>query len=232
VFLKRFSDEKMAELKVPETHKKGILKLFELSDDSFDEIVSALEGIGPKFSPEQLSAEVVSKIEGISSADLVEMIAALLSLIFHRVHDDTPPEELAEQVVQAMTEAVTKDLRNKQELLKQRLVRLFKIEALLVAAKAAGVLQSHENTFCNARILTDMRPVFGSDATVTPNTAVIVHMLNLSYHHEGELKELYIAMDTIDIEILREVLDRADLKCQSLKSLIQRAGVTYLDPYR
>jgi hypothetical protein len=229
--LKRFLGEIMAELKIPERHKKGILKLFELSNDSFDEIVSAFEGIGPKFSPEQLSAEVGSKIKGISSTNLVEMIAALLSLISHRVRDETPPEELAEQVVQAMTE-VTKDLKDKQELLKQRLVRFFKIETLLVAAKAAGVLQSHENTFCNARILTDMRPVFGSDATVTPNAAVIVHMLNLSYHHEGELKEIYLAMDTIDIEILREVLDRADLKCQSLKSLIQRAGVTYLDPYR
>ena len=59
----------------------------------------------------------------------------------------------------------------------------------------------------------------------------MVHMLNLSYHHEGELKELYIAMDTLDVEVLREVLDRADLKRQSLKSLLKKLGVTYLDPH-
>jgi hypothetical protein len=140
---------------------------------------------------------------------------------------------LAGQVFRALLEAGIDDkslLRESEQSFRQRLVRFFELETLLISAKAAGILQSHENLFCSARILTDVRPVFGSDPRVVPNSAVIVHMLNLSFHHEGEIKELYIAMDTLDIGLLREALDRAELKSESLKTLMKRAGVTRLDP--
>lgn len=223
----------MAELTVPEKQKSGLIKLLRLSDTSLDQIISAFDGIAPKFFPEELATQVMSKVEGVSSDDLLEIINMLLSLSSHRVHDDTPPEELAEQVIQALLEGSADAqslLRSKQQTFRQRLVRLLKIETILVSAKASRILQSQENLFCSARILTDIRPVFGSDPSVPPNSAVMVHMLNLSFHHEGELKELYIAMDSLDIEQLREVLDRAELKTQSLKTLIKRAGVSLLDP--
>jgi hypothetical protein len=223
----------MAELSVPERHKSGLIKLLRLSDRSVDQIISAFEGVAPKFIPEELAAAAIPKVEGISSNDFLEIINAVLSLSQHRVHDDTPPEELAGQVFRALLEAGIDDkslLRESEQSFRQRLVRFFELETLLISAKAAGILQSHENLFCSARILTDVRPVFGSDPRVVPNSAVIVHMLNLSFHHEGEIKELYIAMDTLDIGLLREALDRAELKSESLKTLMKRAGVTRLDP--
>ena len=59
----------------------------------------------------------------------------------------------------------------------------------------------------------------------------MVHMLDLSYHKKnGDLKHLYVAMDSLDIETLREALDRADMKAESLKPLIKKAGVEFLDP--
>ena len=224
----------MAELTIPERHKSGLIKLLRLPDNLIDQIISAFEGVTPKFHPEALSEEVISKVKGVSSDDLIEITNALLSLNSHRVRDDTSSEELAGEVVRAILETEIKDIKlsvDNQESFKQRLIRFFNIEPLVIAAKATDVLLSHENVFCGARIFTDVRPVFGSDPRVAPNAAVMVHMLNLSYHHEGELKELYIAMDTLDVEMLREVLDRADLKRQSLKSLLKKLGVTDLDPH-
>ena len=223
----------MAAIKIPDTHKGGVTKLITLPEKSIHQIISAFEGVAPKFFPEELSKEVISKIDGVSSDDLLEIISAVLSLSKHRVHDDMPPEELAEQIVQAMLEGPVEDvalIKRNQLGLKQLLLRFFQIETLLISAKASGIMLSHENIFCTARIITDVRPVFGSDPNVSPTAAVMVHMLNLSYHHEGQVKELYIAMDTVDIETLRAALDRADLKSQSLKSLIKRAGLTHLDP--
>jgi methionine synthase II (cobalamin-independent) len=216
----------MAAIEIPERYKGGLIKLITLSENSVDQIISAFEGVAPKFFPEELSKDVISKIEGVSPDDLLEIISAILILSKHRVHDDIPPEELAEQIVQALSDVK----KNQQQGLKRRLVRFFQIETLLISAKASSIMLSHENIFCSARIITDVRPVFGSDPSVTPNAAVTVHMLNLSYHHEGQIKELYIAMDALDIDTLRIALDRADLKGQSLKSLIKRAGLTHLDP--
>jgi len=222
----------MTELKIPERYKGGLIKLVSLPDKSLEGLISALERVHPKLFPEDLSVELISKVQAISPDDLIEIIDTLFSLCVTGQHDETPPEELAEEIIGAMAESEIKDLqlsKDEQESFKHRLIRLFKIETLLIVAKALGVLQDNENTFCGARILTDMRPVFGSDPGTAPNAAVIVHILKLSYHHESELKDFYIALDTADIEALRKVLDRADLKAQCLKSVLEKAGIRYLD---
>ena len=206
-------------------------KLMKLSEDSFNQLISALEGIGPTLFPHELSDQVISKLKGISSEDVSEIIATIMSLSSHRVHDDSTPEELAEQVAQAASEggiAITSD--KERDSFKKKLIRFFELSTLYVSSKALGILQSNENLFCTARILTDVRPVFGSDAKVAPVAAVVVHMLDLSYHKDGELKHLYIAMDSLDIDILKETLDRAEAKAKTLKPLIKKAGVAFLDP--
>jgi hypothetical protein len=222
----------MAELRVPERYRGGLIKLLNLPDDSVKKLINAVEGVQPKLFADDLSMELISKVKGVSHDDIAAIIDALISLFSVGTHQDIRPEELAEQVVEAMVETNIGDLhlsREKQELFRERLTRLFKIETLVIVAKALNVLMGNENNFCSARILTDIRPVFGSDPGVAPNAAVIVHMLNLSYHHEGEIKEFYVAMDNVDIQSLREALDRAELKTQSLKTVIKTAGVTYLD---
>jgi hypothetical protein len=222
----------MAELKIPERYKGGLIKLLSLPDKSLEELISALERVRPKLFSEDLSVEIISKVQGVSPDDLIEIIETLFSLCFAGQHHETPPEELAEEVIAAMAESGIEGLplsKENQKSFKHRLIRLFEVETLLIVAKALGVLQDNENTFCEARILTDMRPVFGSDPGTAPNAAVIVHILKFSYHHESELKDFYIALDTADIEALRKVLDRADLKAQSLKSVLEKAGITYLD---
>jgi hypothetical protein len=222
----------MADLVIPEKYKNGVVKLLELSEDSFRQIISAFEGVGPKLFPDDLSSQVISKIKGVSSEDLSEMIATLMSLSSYRIYDDSTAEELADQVVQAATEAGLPIKSNKERIaFKDRLIKFFELNTLYVSAKALGILQSNENLFCTARILTDIRPVFGSDPKVAPTAAVMVHMLDLSYHKKtGEVQHLYIAMDSLDIETLREALDRAEMKTESLKPLIKKAGVEFLDP--
>jgi hypothetical protein len=218
----------MADLSIPTRHKNGVVKLLKLSEDSFSQIISAFEGVGPKLFPDDLSTQVLSKIRGVSPEDLSEIIAMIMSLSSHRAHDESTAEELAEQVIQA---AIGSDIRiESRNAFKDRLVKFFELDTLLVSAKALGILQSNENLFCSARILTDVRPVFGSDPNISPTAAVMVHMLDLGYHKNGELKHLYIAMDSLDIDILREALDRAESKAESLKLLIKKAGMEFLDP--
>jgi len=221
----------MADLTIPERHRNGVVKLLELSEDSFSQMVSALEGVGPKLFPDNLSSQMISKIKGVSPEDVSEIITTIMSLSSHRMHDDSTAEELAEQVVQAAIEANIPIKSDKERItFKDRLLKFFELNTLFVSAKALGILLSNENLFCSARILTDIRPVFGTDPTVAPTAIVMVHMLDLGYHKDGELKHLYIAMNSIDIDTLREALNRAEMKAESLKPLMKKAGVEFLDP--
>jgi hypothetical protein len=107
---------------------------------------------------------------------------------------------------------------------RKRLERLFNIEALHVAAKAVLLQFEYERRFHEARILTDARPVFGDDIKVPPKAAILTHTLRLSYHDSSEdIKEIYIAMDSIDVSVLSEVLRRAQQKETTLSAFFDSA---------
>ena len=220
----------MADLSIPQRHRSGMQKLVKLSEDSFNQLVTALEGVGPTLFPHELTEQVGSKLTGISSEDVSEIIASIMSLSSHRVHDDSASEELAEQIAHAAKETGIASSDKERDSFKKKLIRFFELSTVYISSKALGILQSNENLFCTCRILTDVRPVFGTDAKEAPVAAVVVHMLDLSYHKDGDVKHLYIAMDSLDIETLKEALNRAETKAETLKPLIKKAGVAFLDP--
>jgi len=82
--------------------------------------------------------------------------------------------------------------------------------------------------YCDAKILSDIRPVFGDDLSEGPISAVITHTLKLAYHEGGEHKEFFIVMDQQDLITLFEVIDRAHEKEQALTGLLQKSGIPRL----
>ena len=182
--------------------------------------------MSPKLFPQQITNELSSKVKDMSPEDVSAIISTIISLNGHRAHDDGTPEDLANFVVETATDSNISF--GDPETVKKRLQRFFELEILFVSAKALTILQSNENIFRGARIVTDVRPVFGSDPSAPPAAAVLVHMLDLSYQKDGDIKHMYIATDSMDIAILGEALDRAATKAESLKPLIK--GTTFLDP--
>jgi hypothetical protein len=79
-----------------------------------------------------------------------------------------------------------------------------------------------------ARILTDIRPVFGATDD-PPIAAVVVHTLRLSFFEDNESKEFFISLDAEDLRTLRDQLDRASSKAESLKEVIDKTGIDYVD---
>jgi hypothetical protein len=90
------------------------------------------------------------------------------------------------------------------------------------------VLTEEERIFYSARILTDIRPIFNEAGNLI-EAAVIVHNLKIHFGENGDETDFYVALDTSDIQALREVLDRADEKAKQLQSLLQRSQISYLD---
>jgi hypothetical protein len=222
----------MTALRIPQRHESGLAKLVALKDESVEELISALQSAPPKLLPGDLSVELVSEVRTIPPDDLRDVMGALISLCRTGLRHQLQPKELAEELLGAMRRRDLEGLRlspEQEASFRDRLVRLLGVDSLVIVAKALGVLRNNDNMFCSARVLTDIRPVFGSDPEATPAAAVIVHTLNLTFHHEDRLKDFYIAMDTGDIQTLRKVLDRAELKANSLKLALQKAGITYLD---
>ena len=103
-------------------------------------------------------------------------------------------------------------------------------QSLGVTAKAASVRSEYGAIYCRARILTDLRPIFGPDPALAPLAAVIVHTLRITYHDGDSHKDFYVALDAGDLRQIRELAERADRKEASLRAEIARTQMRYLEP--
>jgi len=106
---------------------------------------------------------------------------------------------------------------------KENLVMLLGVKDVGMAAKAVDLQTDDERMFCGARILTDLRPVFGSSISDGPEGMVIIHLLKLGYHQPGSEKHVnsYVSMDSDDLKTLRKAIDRAEQKANALKAGIK-----------
>lgn len=153
-----------------------------------------------------ISLQMARMGEGSSAesftADLIEIVRS--SNAANR-HDDAYWEQLATQIRTILSS-----------------------EGLHLIAKSLELQRDNEKLFSKARILTDIRPVFGDDVRQAPRTGVVLHTLKLSYYvGEGEA-DFYVVLDKVDLKLLREVIDRAIAKDATLTEMMDNGKLTVL----
>jgi len=88
--------------------------------------------------------------------------------------------------------------------------------------KATELIYSHQNVLREARVLTDLRPVYNKAADAIVRM-VVTHQLILEYLDGSSRKRLYVAIDAVDLKELKEQCERAADKArvvsESLKDL-------------
>lgn len=88
------------------------------------------------------------------------------------------------------------------------LVELLDSKLFRVAAKSANLAYDYANLLRNARVITDVRPVF-DDSVESIDGAVVSHVLRLKYTGIDDETSLSIVMDATDIQRLLEECERA-----------------------
>lgn len=202
-------------------YREEIEKVRALSDESVRELVSALEDAPLTVSVEALVTELVSQVDTISRGDIEEILRTLLSLCVLRDQFGLSTLEAAEAIART-TEKSNEDRNH----LRDRFVVLLGLDSLNLVAKSGALMFNQQRVFREAQILTDVRPVFGPDPEDPPTAAAIVHALKISYFENNELREFFVALDTNDVHEFSKVLDRANSKAKSLKSVLP---VRYVD---
>jgi hypothetical protein len=222
----------MPALTIPESAYAAIQLLIRLSPSDFEAFLEALSRAEPSLDKDNFWSHVAKHVENIDRST----IKVILNEIFQMAEavDGTGIgiDEFAESVAEAA--ALAKSDRfpfgeGDRKILKDRLVKIFEgRKGLNITKKAMGVLVDQEHTFYHAKILTDVRPVFNEKGD-SVDAAVIVHNLRIHYGKESDHKDFYVALDTSDIQSLRDVLNRADAKAKCLQGLLKISGISYLD---
>ena len=214
----------MVTIRIPEERQDAFRKLVTLSDENAMALASSLRESFPGLNDQDALAEIASSATGMSASDATDMMGVLSTLYILRARRDSPIPDFVEDVAQALDEAGVEGLglsNEDRERFKDRLAALLDVESASIESKAADVQFENERTFHSARIVTDLRPIFGPNPEDGPIGAVIVHMLRITYRERTQLRDVFIALDTEDVGTLGDVANRADLKAKNLMSFLQ-----------
>lgn len=196
-------------------------------------LITALREAPPALLLPGLANEVAKKSE-LKLPVTAEILKLLSTLDSVRTEENTPLDEFVDQVCIALKETKLKGLQpegNNWEDFKQNLSQALSMERSLgVTSKALSVMTRHARVFKDAQVLTDLRAVFQSDPTKSPAAAVVIHNLRITFFENERWKEFFVALDSNDLRQLQSVLSRALKKEESLKSVVNKAGLRCLDP--
>ena len=112
--------------------------------------------------------------------------------------------------------------------LADRASALLETAAIGTTAIAVDLQTQHARNYQQARILTDIRPVFPDAIDEAPTGAVIVEVLQIqTWTRDGESETLVVALDEKDLTQLEQVVDRALKKTATLRRFLEKAELTY-----
>lgn len=210
----------MAEFTIPKAQRPALNKLRTISDATLQEFASQLEQ----------RPFTVPEVQGLSSNEASELKDAVAELYRVREYFDTEVPEFAAGIADSLR-VVCPFPEEELAAFRQRLVKIMTVPALGVASKSESLKVEYERRFCTARILTDARPVYVQAPPAKPAAMMIAHTFRITFHDDtGELREIYITMDDDDLTTIRELVDRAELKTQSLQSVFEAANIPIVAP--
>jgi hypothetical protein len=222
----------MAGLEIPEEYQEGLAQLISLSDDSFQELLSGLESAPFALKYRAVAANAAKRIKTIPEEDVQDAVEILVTLNIVRSGVDVSDEEFLNDLCDALNASEVPELQvtnENSDKVKQRILLLLNTKSVEVASKARALQIEHERRYCSARILTDIRPVFGTNPEERPVAAVVTNTLRLTYHQGPELKEFFIVLNAEELRKLGSAVERAEKKAEGLKSVLDSASVYYLE---
>ena len=226
----------VSKLNIPERHRAGVAKIGKLDDRIVQEIRTALDRITTSEQatdmptagerPDNVAATALASVSPphADESDFKQIADTLSALYAVRSSSETSVEDFAEEVADAMEslDGPLKLQRAERDGFKKKLITLLSADVFGIVAKAWDLRTDDERVFCSARIITDLRPVFGQTIEDGPRAMVVVHLLKLAFHCGSERhQEFYVSLDGDDLKTLRALVDRAEAKARALRSSVK-----------
>jgi hypothetical protein len=167
------------------------------------------------------TTDAASKLAS-SISDVKAILDALVSLyVLKSGSESVTLEQFVDDICEAMglLDSEARVTEAQRPTFRERILTLLSADRFWLVSKAYDLQTDDERTFCDARILTDLRPIFDTPVTAGSKGAVIVHLLKLGYHESNKRhQKFYVSLDSKDLKELRKVIDRAEEKAATLKS--------------
>lgn len=227
----------MPKLNIPERYRSSLSSIRFLSDRQVQEIRTVLDQVAPPSSQNTSAAQELPSDPGAAMiavrkasprtdiANFTKILEVLIAMYEIKSQRDVSVETFVDDICDAMEGLDSPELHlqhSERPEFAGKLLTLLNAEVFALVAKAHDLATEDERTFCHARILTDLRPIFGSVVEDGPKAMIVMHTLKLAFHQQGsndDHGEFYVALDSDDLQTLRKLIDRAEAKAKSLSAV-------------
>jgi hypothetical protein len=196
-----------------------------LSEEASSELSAAIGSSKPVLNPKKMASRIGTSVPSISAEDLTKILSALFSLSAVRVLNRVPIPEFLDDVCESLH---AKKNDSNSRALRSRLEQLLQADSVLLASKASAIQREHSHVLMSARVLTDIRPVFG-EGPESFQAAIVTHSLKLTSIHSNQVQESFFALDDDDLIMLQKTIARAEAKSKTLRAFIESSGLPNLE---
>ena len=188
--------------------KDDLVKLLSLKPDQIDSIIASLDDSEIILTPDELEGKLAETVEDEGVRAAISKQSVMLNGVRRRLGFDS--DEVRKYFDEHVPTADSVDPKVFENL--QRLLFHPKID---IAAKATDLSFDFANILHTANVITDIRPVFNSDASDI-NGCVVSFTLRIQYAGTSGNQNISIAMDELDVSKLAQACTRALTKAETI----------------
>lgn len=206
----------------------GLALLRDLDAQDTERLISSLTNHGKALIMPSELRQLLSQVFPDKPSEVIAISRQLISLYTLCRQRNLNPEELLEGLTSGLQSSASG--WSKKEITQWRqslplLKELLSLSNIKTIVKALDLSYDYANLFQNAKILTDIRPVFDDNAS-TIEGAAISFTLRLFYDNIDESKNISIALDEKDVTTLMNTCSRALKKAKSAKKFMIDANIS------
>ncbi len=213
----------MSDSVVPDIYVAPLLRLQEITEEQFGDLVGATESIGK---PSGIGTYLdVAESSGIETGTAAKIVETLLSILAFQGREGLDLEEM----IDGISSSETLDLSDSEsERLAERIKQLIGHGMVIALHKSFDISFSHERLFLDSQITSDIRPVFGDEIEDGMAAVVLTHSLRIDFIQAGRKDSVYVTLDPSDLSALHQVVERASAKADSIATTLEDAGIANL----
>ena len=200
-----------------------------LKEEESTSLLESLRSIPPSLSNDRLIDNVLNRNPSLEKDAVTNILELLFAIYDLCKRSELSLDEIIGEIAQKISsekEISTSIPIDKVEKIRLRLTDLLGSNGTIATSyKAIIILNDHQYVFNDCRVFTDVRPIFGLDTTAKPAGMGIGHLFKIMYVDLNGEKELFISLDTADLEQLGEQIQRAISKEKTLRSMFKDVDI-------
>ncbi|SRR5258708_1710439 len=213
---------------IPEEFIPAITALKTMPNASVDTFITAVKSAPLTADTDEIAKGIAEQVPSIPPKQLEAVLDALYQIYFIRELSGVPRSIFLKDFMDGLQASTAHADQKETQALRAKFEKLLNIDTFNLLSKAKRLQRDGERLYCDAKIISDIRPVFGAKPTARPRGAVVTHMLKLGYHEGSDHKEFHVILDYIDLEVLSDVIGRAQAKDKTLRDLLNATRLPVL----